>query len=62
LFFGFCHTPRKRGIQYAAASRFCHEHSGILGRPLSRAMTSEITPHAILPIKSRSPHRRAGAA
>src|ERR1700730_1126343 len=35
------HTPRKRGIQYAAASRFYRRRSGILDRPLSRAMTNE---------------------
>src|ERR1700693_3292575 len=35
------HTPRKRGILYAAASRFDRECSGILDRPLSRTMTTE---------------------
>ena len=35
------HTPRKRGIQYAAASRFDHGRLGILDRPLSRATTTE---------------------
>src|SRR5258707_15813269 len=39
LFFGFRHTPRRRGIQYAAASRFYLECPGILDRPPSRAMT-----------------------
>jgi hypothetical protein len=34
------HTPRKRGIQYAAASRLITGASGILDRPLSRAMTA----------------------
>src|SRR4030088_1450592 len=34
------HTPRMRGIQYAAASRFYHRRLGILDRPPSRAMTS----------------------
>ena len=34
------HTPRKRGIQYAAASRFHHNRPGILGHPLSRVMTA----------------------
>jgi len=33
------HTPRKRSIQYAAASRLDHWRLGILDRPLSRAMT-----------------------
>src|SRR4051812_30302534 len=32
------HTPRRRGIQYAAASRF--SRLGILDRPVSRAMTA----------------------
>jgi hypothetical protein len=31
----------QRGIQYAAASRFYHDYSGILGHPLSRVMTAE---------------------
>ena len=35
------HPPRRRGIQYAAASRFNQCVSGILDRPPSRAMTSE---------------------
>src|SRR5665213_1980683 len=35
------HHPRRRRIQYAAASRLHHERLGILGRPLSRAMTVE---------------------
>ena len=34
-----CHSPRKRGIQYAAAPRRITAVSGILDRPLSRAMT-----------------------
>src|SRR5579863_5751685 len=34
------HTPRKRGIQYAAASRFNRTVSGILDHPLSRMMTA----------------------
>ena len=34
-------TPRKRGIQYAAASRFDRKCFAILDRPLSRAMTAE---------------------
>jgi hypothetical protein len=29
-----CHHPRKRVIQYAAASRFVISASGILGRPV----------------------------
>src|ERR1700732_2656281 len=49
------HTPRRRGIQYAAASRFIMDVSGILDRPLSRTMTtgglacsnaSDTTPHS----------------
>jgi hypothetical protein len=37
--------PReKRGIQYAAASRFNREYSGILDRPPSRAMTTNTKP------------------
>ena len=40
------HTPRKRSIQYAAASRFHHWHLGILDRPLSRAMTVEGVAHS----------------
>ena len=28
------HPPRKRGIQYAAALRFRHGRTGILGRPV----------------------------
>src|SRR4030088_2402873 len=35
------HPLRKRGIQYAAASRFHNACSGILDRPPSRAMTAE---------------------
>ena len=33
------HSPRKRGIQYAAACRFITDCSGILDHPLSRVMT-----------------------
>jgi hypothetical protein len=33
------HTPRMRGIQYAAASRFHHDRLGVLDHPLSRVMT-----------------------
>src|SRR6266705_6618241 len=33
------HAPRKRGIQYVAASRFHHRRRGILDRPVKRAMT-----------------------
>jgi len=33
-------VPRKRGIQYAAASRFHRTCSGILDHPLSRMMTA----------------------
>ena len=33
------HTPRMRGIQYAAASRFHHWRLGILDHPHSRVMT-----------------------
>ncbi|TFV49155.1 hypothetical protein E4K65_09565 [Bradyrhizobium niftali] len=29
-----CHSPRKRGIQYAAAYRFNHNCLGILDRPV----------------------------
>ena len=32
-------SPRKAGIQYAAALPFCHQRLGILDRPLSQAMT-----------------------
>ncbi|QOZ13604.1 hypothetical protein XH96_38795 [Bradyrhizobium sp. CCBAU 51765] len=35
-----CHAPRKRGIQYAAASRGYVTLSGILDRPPSRTMTA----------------------
>src|SRR3981189_3524618 len=35
------HTLRKRGIQYAVASRFHNACSGILDRPPSRATTTE---------------------
>ena len=34
------HTPRKRGIQYAAASRLDRWRLGVLDRPLSRATTA----------------------
>ena len=37
------HTPRKRGIQYAAASRFNPSCSGILDHPLSRVMTTHMS-------------------
>jgi hypothetical protein len=30
-----CHAPRKRGIQYAAASQFITAASGILDHPLA---------------------------
>src|SRR5258705_14013040 len=39
------HTPRKRGIQYAAASRFDHKRRGILDHPLSRVTTTEDDRH-----------------
>ncbi|RXH00252.1 hypothetical protein EAS61_11405 [Bradyrhizobium zhanjiangense] len=29
-----CHSPRRRGIQYAAASRFNHDRLGVLDRPV----------------------------
>ncbi|PSO16867.1 hypothetical protein C7G42_18850 [Bradyrhizobium sp. MOS003] len=29
-----CHSPRRRGIQYAAASRFNHCRLGVLDRPV----------------------------
>src|SRR6185295_16944207 len=35
------HTPRRRGIQYAAASRFYRTAFGILDHPPSRMMTAE---------------------
>src|ERR1700676_4788380 len=35
-----CHTPRKRGIQYAVTSLFYRNRSGILDHPLSRMMTA----------------------
>ncbi|CAN0510422.1 unnamed protein product, partial [Phaeothamnion confervicola] len=35
---GRCHTPRMRGIQYAAASRPITGVSGILDRPLQCAI------------------------
>jgi hypothetical protein len=34
-----CHAPRKRGIQYAAASQFITAVSGTLNHPLSQVMT-----------------------
>ena len=37
---GSRHTPRKRGIQYAAASRVNVNISGILDHPLSRMITA----------------------
>jgi hypothetical protein len=36
-----CHTQRRRGIQYAAASRLIVSACGILDHPLSRMMTTE---------------------
>src|SRR4051812_16613991 len=35
------HTPRRRSIQYAAASRFDHERLCNTGSPASRVMTPE---------------------
>ena len=35
-------SSAKAGIQYAAALRFDHRRHGILGRPLSRAMTAGV--------------------
>ena len=51
------HAPRKRGIQYAAASRSITDVSGILDRPLSRAMTAMFAamrhePHAAFALPS----------
>ncbi|TFV77020.1 hypothetical protein E4K64_09995 [Bradyrhizobium frederickii] len=48
----WCHAPRKRGIQYAAASRGYVAVSGILDRPPSRTMT-------VCPILSSSEKERA---
>ncbi|QOZ23003.1 hypothetical protein XH93_04525 [Bradyrhizobium sp. CCBAU 51753] len=36
-----CHSPRKRGIQYAAASRSITIASGILDRPIESGDDSE---------------------
>ena len=37
-----CHSPRRRGIQYAATSRLTHNCLGVLDRPPSRAMTASL--------------------
>ena len=43
----FRHTPRMRGIQYAAAFRLITDGSGILDRPPSRAMTDVVVHAAV---------------
>ncbi|QFI73164.1 hypothetical protein F8237_12620 [Bradyrhizobium betae] len=37
-----CHSPRKRGIQYAAASRLNQRRLGVLGRPVKPGDDSEL--------------------
>ena len=59
------HTPRKRGIQYAAASRSSTRRSGILDHPLSRVMTArnrDVVRMADNVIESRPSRRRARRA
>src|SRR3978361_1192319 len=48
-----CHAPRRRGTQYAAASRFIRTVSGILHHPHSRMMT--VIADAISDSSSHSP-------
>src|SRR5258708_8902125 len=53
-----CHTPRKRGIQYAAASRLITSVSGILDHPLSRVMTTITNPFAGSAINRKKMRRK----
>ncbi len=57
------HTPRRRGIQYAASSRFHHRHLGILDRPPSRTMTNMIVlaTHCARVLQIRLPPKRKRA-
>ncbi|MDD1528101.1 hypothetical protein C7U92_18395 [Bradyrhizobium sp. WBOS7] len=64
-----CHSPRKRGIQYAAAHRSIIAISGILGRPVEPGDDSGIaaTPPPATPapssVRSRTqPVARTGSA
>jgi hypothetical protein len=42
------HTPRKRGIQYAAPPVVDNDSLGVLDRPHSRAMTTEVKTAQVL--------------
>ncbi|PSO33035.1 hypothetical protein C7G41_07025 [Bradyrhizobium sp. MOS002] len=37
----WCHAPRRRGIQYAAASRYNYSRLGVLDRPVNPGDDSE---------------------
>jgi len=50
-----CHSPRRRGIQYAAAHRFRHDRLGVLDRPLSRAMTVSYVATTCILTDAKSP-------
>ncbi|MDD1528412.1 hypothetical protein C7U92_11045 [Bradyrhizobium sp. WBOS7] len=43
-----CHSPRRRGIQYAAAHRFNHCCHGVLDRPPARAMTAVVVAETLI--------------
>src|SRR3954451_5181994 len=51
-----CHSPRRRGIQYAAPSR-TPRGLGVLDRPPSPAMTPSM-PRRFAPAKGSGPHHR----
>src|SRR4051812_18172684 len=50
-----CHSPRRRGIQYAAPLPY-PRRLGVLDRPPSRAMTPAV-PRRLAPTKGSGPHQ-----
>ena len=46
-----CHSPQRRGIQYAAASRFNHRRRGVLDRPVKPGDDSEGVARGLLPAR-----------
>ncbi|QCJ77187.1 hypothetical protein DCG74_27810 [Bradyrhizobium sp. WBAH42] len=45
----YCHSPRRRGIQYAAAYRLSHNCLGVLDRPVKPGDDSECVVADALP-------------
>ena len=50
-----CHSPRRRGIQYAAISRLNHNCLGVLDRPVKPGDDRECVAARLLVLAARSP-------